>query len=100
MRMGRSRCQLPTSNSQTSSCEPFCWELGVGRLGVDTSLFHACYAPRAMRVSQLVRLLALLVSVAVAAPLAQQPAAPAPPPGPPPGPDSQVQPGTPTGEVI
>ena len=34
----------------------------------------------------------------VCAAAAQQPAAP--PAGPPPGPDSQVQPGTPTGEVI
>jgi sugar lactone lactonase YvrE/enterochelin esterase-like enzyme len=51
-----------------------------------------------MPAPHLFRLALLLVSVTVAAPFAQQ--SPAPPQGPPPGPDSQVQPGTPTGEVI
>ncbi len=43
--------------------------------------------------------LALLLLLA-AAPIAQQKPVLQTPPGPPPGPDSQVQPGTPTGEVI
>lgn len=51
-----------------------------------------------MHAPHLFRLVLLLVSVTAAAPLAQQ--TPAPAQGPPPGPDSQVQPGTPTGEVI
>jgi gluconolactonase len=50
-----------------------------------------------MHPPQLFRLALVLASVAVAVPLAQQQAAT--PQGPPPGPDSQVQPGTPTGEV-
>ena len=43
--------------------------------------------------------LALVVLIAAASVIAQQPPQ-LPPAGPPPGPDSQVQPGTPTGEVI
>ena len=43
--------------------------------------------------------LVLLLSL-IAAPAARQPSPQAPPAGPLPGPDSQVQPGTPTGEVI
>jgi gluconolactonase len=51
--------------------------------------------PPAMPMTRLAPIV-FAVALAAAAPLAQQ----APPPGPPPGPDSQVQPGTPTGEVI
>jgi gluconolactonase len=42
----------------------------------------------------------LFVCLAAAASLISPAPAQTPPPGPPPGPDSQVQPGTPTGEVI
>jgi len=52
-----------------------------------------------MHQPRLIRLALLIALGAVAAPLAQQ-QAPAPPAGPSPGPDSQVQQGTPTGEVI
>jgi sugar lactone lactonase YvrE/enterochelin esterase-like enzyme len=50
-----------------------------------------------MLMTRLPRLTVLLSFVAVVTTIAQQPA---PPAGPAPGPDSQVQPGTPTGEVI
>lgn len=44
------------------------------------------------------RALGLALALALSVTARQQP--PQPPPGPPPGPDSQVQPGTPTGDVI
>ena len=46
------------------------------------------------------RLALALLLTAAASLVAQTPPPPQGPPGPPPGPDSQVQPGTPTGEVI
>ena len=55
---------------------------------------------RAMRAPASLRFTTVLTLFLITSPSARQAPPPAPPSGPPPGPDSQVQPGTPTGEVI